>query len=322
MTVGEKIKKYRILRGWTQKELGKKTEKLKGKTNAGVRINQYENDMVPGDDMRKSISEALNVDIDALSDVNLRKEEDYMFALFELEEKYGLHVIKEDGKIHLVFDEPDNENHNELLTTYLNFWGNEASKERSTEDEQSEYTFWKARFSSNINEYLADKEAAINKYYDNKVKTICKEKRFAKETPEVSRLLKNIVDAGFSLSTKHVALRTAGYSFPVNELLNPPSDEAANLFAQFLAEIENFKNLGAECFTEVSLPGDTLMITYCVTNPELLIIRMQIDKYLNDIKKPNRPDWVIEMDNDAFERDLKMHHNNIEDSIKFYAGKN
>ncbi len=320
MTVGEKIKKYRNLKGWTQKELGGKTEKLKGKTNSGVRINQYEKDMVPGEDMRKSIADALEVDVVALSDVDLRTEEDYMFALFELEEKYGLHVTKEDGKIHLVFDAPDNENHNELLTTYLNFWGNEASKERTSEEEQIKYLFWKARLSSNVKEYLADRETAVNTYYKEKVTYFYEEKKFAKDTTEICRLLKQLVDAGFTLTTRYGEKRSAGYSFNVNELLNPPSEDAENQFARFLSEIKHFQELGADCFTELSLPGDALLITYYVANQELQIIKLQIDKYLKVIKKPNREDWQIQMDNDEFERDIKSNKNNIEDSIKFFAG--
>ena len=60
------------------------------------------------------------------------------------------------------------------------------------------------------------------------------------------------------------------------------------------------------------------IITYFVDNPELQIIKAQIDKYIKAIKIPNRPDWVVEKDDEDFERYLKEYHNNIEDSIKAY----
>ncbi len=321
MTIGEKIRKYRSLKGWTQKQLGAATEKLKSKTNAGVRINQYESVMVPGDDMRESIAKALGVDIEALSDVDLRTDEDYMFALFEMEEKYGLRITKEDGKIHLIIDNPDNENNNEQLITYLNFWKNEASKERSTDEDKLEYELWKARFASDIKKYFKDKETAIDELYGESVEALYKEKKYAKETPEVSRLLKQIVDAGLFLSTRYGDNLSAGYSFNVNEILNPSTEDVKELFARFLLEIKNFKELGAYCYTELSLPEDALIITYFVDNPELQIIKAQIDKYIKAIKIPNRPDWVVEKDNEDFEIDLKVHHNNIEDSIKSFLGK-
>ena len=317
MTIGEKLRKYRNLKGLTQKELG--TKALKGKLNAGVRINQYEKDMaVPGDEIKNSLAEVLNIDIEALSDVNIRSDEDIMFVLFELEEKRGLKLTKEDGKIHLVFDAPDNDNNNEHLTTYLNFWGNEAFRERNTDEEKVDYENWKARFSTNIKEYLAEKETAINAFYSDKVKAYHKQKKYAKETPEICRLLKQIMDAGLSLSTKYGRNRSAGYSFDVNELLNPPSEEATDLFARFLSEWEHFKELGAECFTELSYSGDTLSITYYVANPELQIIKVQISEYINDLKNPNINKWSAE---EKFEKNLKSYHNNIEDSIKFVAGQ-
>lgn len=320
MTVGEKIRKYRTMMGMTQKELG--AEALKGKLNAGVRINQYEKDMaVPGEDIKAKLAAVLDIDIDALSDVNIKSDEDFMFALFELEEQRGLKVSKENGKIHLVFDAPDNENFNEHLTTYLNFWANEAAKERNTDEEKAEYMQWKAKLPSNVKKYLADKEEAVNRFYGDIVKAYKREKNYATDTADISRLLKMIVDSGLTLSTGYGENKSAGYSFAVNELLNPPSPDAKELFGRFLSEIEHFRELGANCNTEVSLPGDTLQITYYVPVPALMIIKSQIDKYLSDIKKPDRPDWVIEMDDEDFENGLEDYHCNIEEEIAFFCGK-
>ena len=318
MTVGEKIRKYRTLVGLTQKELG--AEALKGKLNAGVRINQYEKDMaVPGEDIKAKLANVLDIDIEALSDVNIQTDEDIMYVLFELEEKRGLKAFKENGKIHLVFDAPNRENDNELLTTYLNFWVNEASKGRDSEEEKNDYNRWKAKFSSGVKKYLSDKEDAVSRYYFDAVNSYKRENNFAINTDEISRLLKDMVDSGLSLSTKIDRTGAAGYSIAVNELLNPPSEESKKLFGRFVGEINHFNDLGAKCFTEMTLLEDFLQITYFIPVPSLMIIKTQIDKYLSDIRKPDRPDWVIEMDNEDFDNNLSEYHNNIAEEIEYYC---
>ena len=63
MTVGEKIRKYRLLNNLTQKELGKMALGKIG--DSALRIYKYESDlMAPKTDYRQSIAEALGVDIE------------------------------------------------------------------------------------------------------------------------------------------------------------------------------------------------------------------------------------------------------------------
>ena len=70
MTVGEKIRKYRMLKGWTQKELGLKVGF--SAATADSRIRKYESDaMAPKADIRTKLADALGVDLSALSDVNV-----------------------------------------------------------------------------------------------------------------------------------------------------------------------------------------------------------------------------------------------------------
>ena len=88
MTVGEKIKKYRQLKGMTQRELGVAAG-FKEST-AVVRINQYESDrMVPRGDNMALIASVLDVEGAALSDINVSSFADVMHVLFEFEEKFG-----------------------------------------------------------------------------------------------------------------------------------------------------------------------------------------------------------------------------------------
>ena len=58
MTIGNKIRLFRDLRGYTQAELGQKVGL------PGDRIRQYENDVrTPKADMLKAIADALDVDV-------------------------------------------------------------------------------------------------------------------------------------------------------------------------------------------------------------------------------------------------------------------
>ncbi len=322
MTVGEKIRRYRILKNMTQKELGEAV--LKNKKNADVRINQYERNMAaPKDEIRTQLAEALDVDIDALSDVNITSDEDIMYVLFELEEYKGLQLYKEDGKIHLVFDDSSNSNNNELLTTYLNFWQIEFSKRRESDEELEEYLRWKGRFKSRIANYIEEKKIAINNTYESKKNQAKKTIPYAKETPEIVWLLRKIIDAGFTLSTKYRTQGNSGYSFLVNELLNPPSEEAAALFAQFLSELDHFNEMGAGCESIISLAEDSLVITYYIPVPALDIIKGQIDKYI-EYKKLGKNISDVMSDNFEmeFESNLKTYHNNLQEEIELRAAIN
>lgn len=319
MTLGAKIKKYRLLKGMTQKTLG--AEVLKGKMNSDVRINQYErNFAAPKEEIRTKIADALDVDLPALSDVNIESVEDVMYVLFELEEKLGLKISKENGKIQLSFDHLAEDRSNEMLLTYLNFWENEASKDHSTSQQHDDYMRWQGKFSSNINTYLREKEDAINAYYKDSASQFAQNGSYAKTTSDIVRLLRRIIESGFTVSTRYTHdMSGAGYVFYVNELLNPPSKEAEKLFANFLAEINHFNDLGAGCYTEVSMPDNHIMITYNIPISSFNVIKGQIDEFLDFLKKGDRSEFVVDSFEKGFETNLNDYHNNIEDEISIHV---
>ena len=85
MTLGEKIKKYRELRGLTQRELGQKVGFSAGTEDS--RIRKYEkNIMAPKTEIRNKLADALDADLSALSDINIQTYEDVMHTLFLFEE--------------------------------------------------------------------------------------------------------------------------------------------------------------------------------------------------------------------------------------------
>lgn len=78
-----KIKKYRILKGLTQKELGLAVGF--SAATADSRIRKYERDLIaPKDDIRIKLAKALEVDLSAISDIDVATYEDVMQVLFLL----------------------------------------------------------------------------------------------------------------------------------------------------------------------------------------------------------------------------------------------
>ena len=81
MTLGNKIRKYRKLKGLSQKELGL----MAGfsEATADSRIRKYESDaMAPKAAIRQRIADALEVDMSAFSSLDLSTHGDVRQALF------------------------------------------------------------------------------------------------------------------------------------------------------------------------------------------------------------------------------------------------
>lgn len=140
MNLGQKIKKYRKLKGLTQLELG---ERLGfSPKRADTRIAKYESSlMAPKSDIRSKIAEELNIDISALSDNDYSSDIEIIRALFTIQEKYGVSLDKSDSGISLVFNTDDNKN--DALLAYLYDWYDAANKYK---DDAIEYEKWKGRF--------------------------------------------------------------------------------------------------------------------------------------------------------------------------------
>lgn len=148
MTLGKKIRKYRILKSLTQKELGLAVGF--SEATADSRIRKYESDiMKPKDSMRGKIVQALGVDLSAISDIDIATYEDVMRVLFLFEEAFGMDVEIRGGKTMLVFD--NNNRKIQPLLTSLKLWRMQKtvlllSYESPAADQKKEYEIWKAGF--------------------------------------------------------------------------------------------------------------------------------------------------------------------------------
>ena len=318
MTLGEKIRKYRMLNGMTQKELGMKVGF--SKATADSRIRKYEsNAMAPKDDMRHKIADALHIDIEAISDVKITSYTDAMYVFFELEESLGMSIEKKDGKTALVLD--DDNGDIATLISYLNIWKNQKSAllpegSDSTEEQKHEYDVWKSRFHSNVENYFSSKLRDLNVHYAPHVKECAMNHGHAKQTSEISLLLRKIIESGLTVSAE-TKFREQCFTFVVNELLHPVSASATRLFAQFLSEYDHFIELGADCSTEMQMLDRQLTVTYRIHVASFSIITSQTSMFLEFYKdRKNQTDYTVDDFELRYEADLAQYNNDIEDEIR------
>lgn len=330
MTLGEKIRKYRVLHNKTQKQLG---EEIGFKKNtADVRINQYEkNIMAPKADIRTAIAKALDVDMAALSDINISSVEDIMYILFELEEDLGMQIEKHDGKTSLVFD--DNNSNIRMLITYLNLWKNQKDAtvpdyENMTDEQYTAYNIWKSKFATNIHSYFDQKLEEIEKYYSKHLAELEKKGEYAKKSSEISVLFRGMIEGGFTISTDYRDLipvgsprRVAGpvFTFNVNELLAPPSKNAELIFAKYLFEIKHLEKLGVKIVYEILMLDKTLTISYGIPIPSFSLIKSHADMVLDHKNKNNDNDYYMLSFETCFSDCLKSEFVDIEEEAAMYG---
>ena len=148
MTRGKKIRKYRVLKGLTQRELGLAVGF--SEATADSRIRKYELDIIkPKDSMREKIARALEVDLSAISDIDIATYEDVMRVLFLFEEAFGMEVEIRGGKTMLVFD--NGNRRIQALLSSLKLWRMQKtvlllSHGSPTADQKKKYEIWKAGF--------------------------------------------------------------------------------------------------------------------------------------------------------------------------------
>lgn len=152
MTLGSKIRKYRKLKGLTQKELGLKVGF--SEVTADSRIRKYESDaMAPKAAIRKRIADALDIDLSVLSDIDIRTYEDVVQALFQFEDDFGMDIEEKDGNIYLYFNGKSVKSR--ALIIFMNIWiiakkSLLPDPDHADEKQKRIYEIWKAHFAENM----------------------------------------------------------------------------------------------------------------------------------------------------------------------------
>lgn len=319
MTIGNKIRLFRDLRGYTQAELGQKVGL------PGDRIRQYENDVrTPKADLLQSIADALDVDVEALSDINIESEVDIMHVLFEIEDKHTISIERIDGKTAIVFDNDDIRN--TILNTYLNYWYDKRqvfSLDKYSDNKDPrviEYKSWRGRFSSNetdfeksilqnLKEIYADERAKLAKVKTKHCETVADLIRaFCKVAPEF------LIDSAETTPTG-----IYGFVFNADKLLDP--DAYSSDFAYLLYEMDYFFSLGVTGFPTIEYTGSALLIRFYTSMGGINIVSNMVNDWLNYNRKKDSYSSLAKKEFEKkFEEDLKFYSDaTIKEMIELYG---
>ena len=327
MTLGEKIKKYRLMKNLTQKDLGIKVGF--SAATADSRIRKYEKDiMAPKNDIRQKIADALDIDLSALSDINIESYEDIMQILFLFEENLGMEIERKDGKTHLIFD--DNNKDIEKFISYLYIWHSQKKNLISTSDtisteEMYKYKIWKSRFPKDINAYWNKQLDDLDQLYAPLVKKSASKNKKITLLSEFLLQIRKLIQSGVSIET-NVKLSGTGQAalvlgFYLPEILNTNNKERLLHFADYIYNLETLQNYGMLIDRQILTKEKGTQVIYSLQLSPLSAFKSTIDKishFENDIA--NKNDWDIESFESQFESDLKMYDMNLKEEIEhFYS---
>lgn len=331
MTLGEKIKEYRLLHDMTQKELGMKVGF--SAVTADTRIRQYEKDvMAPKSDIRNKLIQALDVDKSALSDIDIRSIEDVVRLFFFMEEYLGFEIEKVDLENYQFFSK-DKVNFQkreiQFLNSYMYIWQQQKknllnSKTENKEDSYREYRLWKSRFALNINDYWDSVYNKVTSHYEPLVNSISQTKQKTIYIYEFLNTIRKLIEAGlkFEVSSESRGLNY-GYlvfEFKVSDLLSPMSNEIESLFAEFLNDLKAFEEYGMTVDILVfTFPSGNTISYHLQLNP-LMPLRGCIEELIEyENKKDSMDDYSKELFEDMFEYRNKSYFNlDIHEEIDIY----
>lgn len=151
MTVGEKIRKIRQLRGLTQVQLADLVGLPVG------RIKQYEiNVRNPKPSQLEEFAKALGVTTEYLTNHNTDTYSDIKHILLELEDTYGLQITEFDGHYVLQFNDRE-------MAQFLADWCKAKHGSNANSDTLKQYELWKATYPLNNLNSMASKLQAKRK---------------------------------------------------------------------------------------------------------------------------------------------------------------
>ena len=310
MTLGDKIKKYRKLKGMTQKELGEAIGFPS--STADSRIRKYEgNHMAPKADIRNKLAETLDVDISAISDIRIKDYSDVMQILFYFEEEFGMNIDRNEKTTTLIFD--NNDINNKLLSSYLYTWFNQKNSIQNTSnsysDEILEYKKWEARFPKDINEYWTQQIKKIDSLYDPLIKDLDRKK--ITNMSELIQQLRQLIELGFTVQTytksNHRNIDSIMISFLVHEILDTSNSSRTTCFSELLYDFNTLQEYGIELKKELTTDETGTKISYILFGSQLLPVSTEVEKINTFIaNKATYNDYEIESFEKAYNNKLKQ----------------
>jgi transcriptional regulator with XRE-family HTH domain len=134
MPINDKLRKARIVNGWTQAQFA---------TIVGLavpRIKQYESGArTPSPEQLDVFIKALGVSEEYFHEHSVDTQHDVMHALFELEDTFGIDLVERNGTFLIEIKNP-------AINDYLKAWKQEKDHSSISTETKEKYFEWKMRF--------------------------------------------------------------------------------------------------------------------------------------------------------------------------------
>ena len=328
MTLGEKIRKYRLLHNLRQKDLGMMVGF--SSSTADSRIRKYEGDlMAPKSEIRNKLVQALDVDPSALSDIDIRSIEDVVRTFFFMEEYLGFEIESFNSDQLSLFNKEKTYYSKwdiSTLNSYMYIWYEQKKnllniKNDNQEDSNKEYELWKSRFPRDIYTYWNSLIEKIDAYYTPFVNEISNKKTKIVYSSEFIAQIRKLIQSGLEFKVdSEIRDVNDGYLvliFKVSDLLSPKSKEIEIQFTEFLNNLKTLKEYGmiidttALTFTTGNIISYHMLLNplmkKCGTIQELI----QFEK-----NKASMDEFSIELFNINYDKEFNSSNLNLQEEIE------
>lgn len=316
MTLGDKIRKYRILKGLTQAQLGSMVKLT------GDRIRQYENDVrKPKDGKLFEIADALDINPSTLAEPDFNDPTSVMHVLFELEDIYGLHFEKVGDNYQLAFSKGEYSSANWIIEG-LAAWVKKRDElqpdindsNSTITDKKNDYIRWKARYPYNFAEEITNNFALVQKFNENAYSLLPSDRQPITRFSEFYRSLLALEDAGvkFTISVDEIVSRRSAVFYIELDYIMNCSDEIKKLYMEFRQCWYDMKDIGIEV-QEAPVPiNDNISIILYSDNIQLITL---FQAHMRHLEEKNSPMYDEDMYKAEIEDTLRIFNIPIEEYV-------
>ena len=125
----------------------------------------------------------------------------------------------------------------------------------------------------------------------------------------MASLIRDLIDAGFFVTTTSrnpdSTESASGFTFIVDELLTPPTEEAAKLFAKYLNTMDRNRNYGNEVCLEMHMPGNKLLATWFATSDVFHKAKELADSYLQLKQNGRANDYILDYYGEIYDQNSR-----------------
>ncbi len=291
MTLGDKIRKYRTLKGLTQAQLGSMVKLT------GDRIRQYENDVrKPKDGKLMEIAKALDINPTSLFEPDYRNPNSVMHTLFELEDIYGLRFEKSGENYQLVFSQNENGQNSGWLMEGIAAWTAKRKElqpdindsAEAITDKKEKYALWKARYPYDLGEDIPKQSALIADFHKNAAPLISQNRKKITTFSEFFKSLLALDTEGVIFHTtigEVTAIRSAIFTINLDYIMNA-SVSVQKAYMCFRECWQDMKKIGIEIIENPMLVDGVIHISMGTPCPQVIALFEEYEKLQEEKAAP------------------------------------